>query len=357
MTSPAPRPQVSIIWSAMKALKGTYSAHVTVPAADLRGKWVLITGSNNGIGREAAIQLARSGASLVLACRQPPPYETHPEAVVEECRAASGERGEDPVEVEWWECDMADMTSVEALAERWIKTGRPLDILVNNAGMAPGLGQVVLTKDGFEMCHQVNFLSHTLLTLSLLPSISKASRPRILFTTSCTHYLGKYDLSNANAGGTAYANNKLYLQIWLTELQLRLLQHPDYSHIVVHGLHPGYVKTGIWRPLQEASGAARRADPFTWLLMSLLDWFGIDSRQGSLAIVNAATSSELGLKADGTDEFRGGAKYMNRIWEDEASPYTRDSSSRKEVWDFIVGELDVEQRSGISHEIRHVMLA
>ncbi|KAL2015267.1 hypothetical protein VTK56DRAFT_5923 [Thermocarpiscus australiensis] len=356
MASPVPRPQVSIIWSAMKALKGTYGADVTVPAADLRDKWVLITGSNHGIGREAAIQLARSGASLVLACRQPPPYETHPEVVVEECRAAAGERGEYPV-VEWWECDMADMSSVEALAERWNKTGRPLDILVNNAGTVPGIGQVVLTKDGFEICHQVNFLSHTLLTLSLLPSISKASRPRIIFTTSCMHYLGTYDLSNANTGGNAYANNKLYLQIWLTELQLRLLQHPDYSHIVVHGVHPGYVKSGIWRPLKEASAAIRRADPLSWLLITLLGWFGIDSRQGSLAIVNAAISSELGLKADGADEFRGGAKYLNRIWEEEASPYTRDSSSRKEVWDFIAGELDMEKRSSISHDVRDVILA
>jgi NAD(P)-dependent dehydrogenase (short-subunit alcohol dehydrogenase family) len=321
----------------------------------LRDKQVLITGSNHGIGREAAIQLARSGASLVLACRQPPPHETHPEVVVEECRAAARERGEYPV-IEWWECDMADISSVEALAERWNRTGRPLDILVNNAGIVPPTGQVVFTTDGFEICHQVNFLSHTLLTLSLLPSISRAPHPRIVFTTSSMHYLGTYDLSNANIGRDAYANNKLYLQIWLTELQLRLLQHPDYEHIVVHGVHPGFVKSGIWRPLKEASAAVRVTDPLSWLLVALLGWFGIDSRQGSLAIVNAATSSELGLKADGVDEFRGGAKYLNRVWEEEASPYTRHPASRKEVWDFIVGELDIGRRSTISHDVQEVIL-
>lgn len=139
--------------------------------------------------------------------------------------------------------------------------------------------------------------------------------------------------------------------IWLTELQLRLLRHPDYSHIVVHGVHPGYVKSGIWRPVKEASATIRRADPLYWLPITLLDWFGIDSRQGGLAIVNAAISSELGLKADGADEFSGGAKYLNRIWEEEASPHTRDSSSRKEVWDFIVGELDMEKRSSISRDV------
>ena len=91
--------------------------------------------------------------------------------------------------------------------------------------------------------------------------------------------------------------------------------------------------------------------------IELLGWIGIDSRQGSLAIVNAATSSELGLKADAADEFRGGAKYLNRVWEEEASPYTRHPSSRKEVWDFIVGELDMENRPGISRNIRDVTLA
>lgn len=340
----------------MKALKGAYGGHVKVPEADLRDKSVLITGSNHGIGREVAIRLARSGASLVLACRQPPPYETHPEVVVEECRAAAAERGGHPV-IEWWECDMADLSSVEALAERWNKTGKPLDILVNNAGIVPAVGRPVLTKDGFEMCHQVNFLSHTLLTLSLLPSISKASSPRIICTTSCMHYLGKYDLSNANAGGKTYANNKLYFQIWLTELQLRLLRHPDYSHIAVHGVHPGFVQSGIWRPVKEAGTSIRKVGLLDWLLVTLLGWLGIDSQQGSLAIVNAATSPELGLKADGADEFRGGARYLNRIWVDEPSPYTRNSTSRKEVWDFIVGELDVEKRSSISHDVRNAILA
>ncbi|KAE9363956.1 WW domain-containing oxidoreductase [Stipitochalara longipes BDJ] len=345
----------STMWSMWKALKGAYGATVTVPDADLRDKWVLITGSNNGIGREAAIQFAKSGANLILACRQPPPYETLPEVVVEECKAVAKEHGEHPI-VEWWECDMADLSSVEALAQRWKKTGRPLDILINNAGITPETDQVILTKNGFEICHQVNFLSHTLLTLTLLPSIAKAPAPRIICSTSCMHYLGTYDLSNANAGGNAYMNNKLYFQIWLSELQLRLLQHPDYDHIAVHGVHPGFVKTGIWRPLQKTSAATRRPDLLSWVLTALLGWIGIDAQQGSLAVLSAATRSEFGLTAVGVDEFRGGARYFNRIWEDEASPYTRDVASRKEVWDFVLGELDLENRFGISNKSRTSIL-
>jgi hypothetical protein len=71
-----------------------------------------------------------------------------------------------------------------------------------------------------------------------------------------------------------------------------------------------------------------RRDPPSWMLTALLDWLRIDSQQGSLAIISAATRSEYGLVAEAADGFRGGAKYFNRIWEAEASPYTRDAVSR-----------------------------
>ncbi|KAM5475253.1 hypothetical protein MauCBS54593_001729 [Microsporum audouinii] len=177
MTKPTKSIALSIIWSAWKTEKGAYSATVTVPEVDILGKWILITGSNNGIGREAAIQFAKRGANLILACRQPPSYETHPEQ----------------------ECDMADFSSIEALAKRWNESGRPLDVLVNNAG---------------------------------------------------------------------------------------------------------------------------NIDPVFWALNTLFICFAIDSYQGSLALVNAATMLEFGLQAAGTDEFRGGAGYFNRIWMDDPSPYT-----------------------------------
>lgn len=104
------------------------------------------------------------------------------------------------------------------------------------------------------MVHQVNFLAHVLLTLSLLPSLALAAEPRIVCTTSCFHYPGVWDTSywNGRAGDKEDANlryyqqNKLLFQIWLTELQHRLLQHEQYKKITVNGFHPGYVNSGIW---------------------------------------------------------------------------------------------------------------
>ena len=106
---------------------------------------------------------------------------------------------------------MADLASVETFAKRWNDTGRPLDILCNNAGMgsSPGgkAGKVFKTKDGFEIIHQVNFLSHVVLTLSILESIKAAKEPRIVCTTSCFHYPGIYDLGDFNGEKCSMAFN------------------------------------------------------------------------------------------------------------------------------------------------------
>ncbi|KAJ4406323.1 hypothetical protein N0V82_010149 [Gnomoniopsis sp. IMI 355080] len=106
----------------------------------------------------------------------------------------------------------------------------------------------------FELLHQVNFLSHTLLTLLLLPALAKADSPRITYTTSSMHYTAPFkydDVGDGDGDGPDlpsenYGTKKLYLQIWLTELQLRMAAQPEYAHIIAHGVHPGMVYSNIW---------------------------------------------------------------------------------------------------------------
>ena len=141
-----------------------------VPIVDLTGKWIIISGANNGIGREAALTFASWGANLVLACRDPTAtksHEGHPAEVVEECRAlarekASSDGREKESVIEWWQIDMVDLGSVEAFGRRWLETGSTLDVLCNNAGVGSSPGgeeKVYLTKDGFEFVHQVSMMS------------------------------------------------------------------------------------------------------------------------------------------------------------------------------------------------------
>ncbi|CZT24839.1 uncharacterized protein RCC_10567 [Ramularia collo-cygni] len=323
-----------------------------VPGCDLTNKWIIISGSNNGIGREAALSFAKWGANIILACRNLPPksHETRPEAVVEECLQIATSNGH-VSQVEWWEIDMASIASIESFAQRWLDTGRPLDILCNNAGMggSPGGTTPLMTKDGFEIIHQVNFLSHVLLTMRLLPSIAKAPEPRIVCTTSCFHYLGRFNVAKMNGGlhpggdGVKYyQDNKLYFQTWLTELQFRLLQHEEYKHITINGCHPGFVNSGIWNLV--GSGIWKNIKEY--LIQTLAKYMAITSQQGSLAITYTATAPEAGADpaTQGVGAGKGGGRYFNRIWEQDSMPHCRDRDARLRVWRKVNEELGLQDK-------------
>lgn len=177
--------------------------------------------------------------------------------------------------------------------------------------------------------------------MRLLPALAKANAPRVICTTSCFHYLGKYDLMNwngekANLPGGAdvqpYKDSKLMFQIWLTELQYRLLQHDQYRHITVHGFHPGYVASGIWMGYQNSWVVWL----VSYILLLLARLFGINNKQGSMAMVYIATSPDCGpdpKTQGGKDERgRGGGRYFNRIWEEDPMPHCRDRDARLRVW-------------------------
>lgn len=347
--SPCPHP--SWWFTQKQALRGCNSTQLTIPEADFTGKWVLITGGNSGIGREASIQLAKWGANIVMGCRpNPPPQEPHPSKAVEDCQAAAKQAGKLESQIEWWEVDMADLESVRSFAKRWLDTGRALDILCNNAGLSGALQKQasIDTKDGFGLIHQVNFLSHVLITYTLLPSLAKAAAPRVICTTSNMQFLGVFNLTNANIGGDiAYPNNKLYFQTWLTELQYRLSRSREYSHIAVHGVHPGYVQTNIWAPMTKENIA--KMSWGEWILSKLLPYVGINAQQGSLCISNAASSPALALTSLQPDPKDGvvGAKFMNRIWECTPMPQTRHAGCRKMVWNFVNDELKLKDSTGL----------
>lgn len=190
-----------------------------------------------------------------------------------------------------------------------------------------------------------------LLTLRLLDSLAKSAEPRVVCTTSCFHFLGRWELEHFNGedgmSGDPYGNNKLYFQTWLSELQRRLHLNDKYKHITVNGINPGYVNTGIWnnpRPEVRESWL----DLGMKLLKPLAALFAITPQQGSRAIVYAATSQEFGPNPDvqgvGTIGGKGGAHYINRIWEAEAMPYCTNDAARLAVWKRVGEDLNLEKR-------------
>ncbi|KAI7554734.1 hypothetical protein KC331_g340 [Hortaea werneckii] len=372
--TPTPPLTPSWSWRVRKLLQGGNHQPLTrddVPHRDLSGKWILITGSNNGIGRSAAHFFAECGANLVLACRpDPPPHETRPEEVVAECKARSPEAAAGAQSIEVWDVDFSQLSSVLALAEQWRKTGRGLDVLCNNAGIsssfyadvAPSASEgkeaegawMRRTEDGFELVHQINFLAHCLLTFLLLPSLARTPDPRIVCTTSNLQFfasvdaLEHFDSRGLRSGDSLYGNNKLFLQIWIPELQKRLdhAQEEGYRRIRIDGVHPGTADTGIWHRQDTAGGGSgangwlkRLPDRAFKRLASLSI---ISPEQGAYAIVNAATKprEEVGEgRAGVVGGGGGGGKYFNRIWETEPMPHCSDPRTRDFVWRKTLEEL------------------
>lgn len=148
-------PVPSQLWCTWQALKGTNARRLTISDVDLRNKWILLTGDNSGIGSQAALQFVKWGANIIIGCREPPPREMHPDDAVQMLKDAAIAAGHKKSVIEWWECDMSSLQSVEALGKRWLSTGSPLDILVNNAGTGGASKDNRHTQDGFETLHQV----------------------------------------------------------------------------------------------------------------------------------------------------------------------------------------------------------
>lgn len=177
--------------------------------------------------------------------------------------------------------------------------------------------------------------------------------PRVVCTTSSFHFLGRYEISNFNGGPglsgeegvNYYQNNKLYFQIWLTELQERLLRQKVYRHITVNGVHPGYVNTGIWNLNREDSWVLTIKG---WIGKTAARYFAITAQQGSLCIVHAATAPECGpnpaVQGVGDSKGKGGGRYFNRIWEQDSMPHCKDKDARHRVWRKVNEELKLQDK-------------
>ena len=146
-------------------------------STSLKDKNIIVTGANTGIGYETALDFARRGANVILACRN---AKLGTEAA-EKIRAES-----ENANVELELLDLSSLASTRAFAARILVKWNKLDILVNNAGLA-GFLNYTKTADGFESMFQVNYLSHFLLTRLLLDLLKQSAPSRIINVSSDSH--------------------------------------------------------------------------------------------------------------------------------------------------------------------------
>ena len=236
--------------------------------ADQVGRVALVTGANTGIGYEAALQLARKGAHVLLGCRN---QERASQAI--ERIQADAPNGS----VEWLPLDLADLASVAAAAAQLRATHQQLDVLICNAGvMVPPAGRTV---DGFELQFGINHLGHVALVLQLLPQLQAAMAARVVAVSSGAALFGRmvFDDLNFERRGyqpwAAYGQSKLANLLFIQALARRL-QRAGAS-VLACAAHPGITATELQRHSPN--------------MQNMPSWLAMPSPQGALPSLRAAT--------------------------------------------------------------------
>ena len=238
----------------------------------LDGRRYIVTGANTGIGKVTALELARAGAQVDLACRSA--AKTAP--VVDEIKRVTGNDA-----VRFYPIDLTDLDSVRACADALLAEPTPIHTLINNAGMAGLRGQ---TAAGFELAFAANHLGHYLLTRLLLPRLTAAAPARVVNVSSRSHYQAKgidwaalRQPSKSYTGMTEYAVSKLCNVLFAKELARRT----EGTGVTTYALHPGVIASDIW--------GRRMPRPLAWLATR----FMITTEQGALTTLHCATALEL----------------------------------------------------------------
>lgn len=214
------------------------SKWTTANIPDQTGRNAIVTGSNSGIGLEAARELVRKGATVTLAVRN----EDRGIAARENILADIPEA---PVKVEL--LDLADLQSIRSFAQKFAGNNERLDLLINNAGiMIPPYGK---TKDEFETQFGTNHLGHFTLTAILFPLLAKTADSRIVNVSSSAHHMGRIIFEDLHwddrryIAWRAYGDSKIANLYFTYEMDRKL--KAVGSDMVVTAAHPGWSATEL----------------------------------------------------------------------------------------------------------------
>jgi NAD(P)-dependent dehydrogenase (short-subunit alcohol dehydrogenase family) len=218
---------------------------------------IVLTGATSGIGRCAAIALARQGANLVLTARS----QTRADATVAMIEAAApGTR----VHVHYG--DFANLASVAALGREIVACHARIDALINNAGLHAFEPRV--TADDYSEMVAVNYLAPWLLTKILQETVIRSAPSRIVTVASeASRQAAGFDPLaalidkrpfSARGSSAIYGRTKLMNIMFSMELARGLTG----SGVAVNCLCPGFNVTGLGRELWFAAPLERL---LTWL--------------------------------------------------------------------------------------------
>ncbi|WP_138990537.1 SDR family NAD(P)-dependent oxidoreductase [Larkinella sp. C7] len=197
-----------------------------IKGIDLTGKIAIVTGGNTGIGLETTKTLAAAGATVIVPAR-----DTE--------KAKRNLAGIPRVELETM--DLMSPASIDAFAEKFRASGRPLHLLINNAGIM----WVPLRRDsrGIESQLATNYLAPFQLTARLWPALKKANGARVINVSSHGHQFAPFDFDDPNFLNRDYETLQAYGQSKTASnlFALELDNRASAFHVRAYSLHPGSI--------------------------------------------------------------------------------------------------------------------
>ncbi|KAI9494536.1 hypothetical protein BDB00DRAFT_818425 [Zychaea mexicana] len=283
---------------------------------DLTGKIAIITGSNTGIGKVCALEMARQNCQIIVASRS----EEKGQAAVTEIKSATGND-----KVEFMKLDLLSLEAVKAFAEEFTAKFDKLHILLNNAGVM--MCPYGLSKDGIEIQFATNHVAHYYLTMQLLPLLIKSGPSRIVNVSSMGHHSTSVyapnftDKISEKKGYNAtlqYGFTKACNIMFTRELAKRL-EAQGIDNVYVNCNHPGVVSSELSRHI---------ASPKSFLDSVYNNYLAITTENGSLTQLYLATSPEVESKQIKGQYY---VPYAASGW---ANPYSRSEKNAADLWEY-----------------------
>ena len=272
----------------------------------MQDKVVIVTGANSGIGKIAARELAKKGATVVMVCRSQERGAAALQEIKQVVPAAT---------IHLMLCDLSSQASIHKFAGQFKAEFDRLDVLLNNAGAL--FTSRKTSVDGIELTFALNHLGYYQLTLELLDLLKASAPARIVNVSSIAHKGNTFNFDDyqrskkfTRTGFKEYGESKLANLLFTYELARRL----EGTGVTVNALHPGFVYTGFG------------SNNGGWMKL-LMNTFGrmmaITPEKGAETSIYLASSAEV----EGVT-----GKYFDNKKEKQSSKQSHDRAAQKRLW-------------------------
>ena len=280
------------------------------------GRLFIVTGANSGLGYETSKFLLKSGATVIMCCRDILKGEQAKQELL---------KFKLPGKIELVELDLSDLKNVEKFSKNIRSKFNYINVLINNAGiMAP---PKTFSKQGLEIQFAVNHLAHMSLTLELLPMLEKNNNSRVVTVTSGVQYFGKIQWNDLQGNlkydrWASYAQSKLANVMFGLELNSKLKKRNSKTSSLL--AHPGFARTNLQPKSVEANKSWQEG-----LAYKLMDPMFQSAKMGALPQIAAATlpTAKGGEQYGPRFNFRGFPKICRN------APKALNQTSRKKLWE------------------------